>query len=156
MTYNLIEPSDYNLPKLKRNIARNLDRDRYRILDGLVDARRGEATFYQSRWQRWGSSVYRRRAFMERASSKPYVDVGELLREGPCVLKVDIEGAEFQMLDIYRDDLDSVLAPIMEWHAECGDFGAGESILKSCGLARAHRHEPGPDRLVDLYVRQVS
>lgn len=81
------------------------------------------------------------------------MDLGGFLRAGPCFLKIDVEGAEFQFLDTYQDELDDTIGMIVEWHTEFGEIDAAEQLLRSRGMRRRKRIAPGPNRVVDLYLR---
>ncbi len=153
VSYVLVEPSSFNLRRLRHNIAANLPVESFEIFDGLIGPRSGPSEFYQSRWGRWTSSVFRQSVPMERKAQKPSVDISNILRSGPCLLKVDIEGAEFQLLETYRDELTNVIAIVVEWHAECGDTEKAASALSSTGFWMAKRRLPGPGLMVDLYLR---
>ena len=152
-SYVLVEPSRRNLPRLKRNLASNVPEDRYRVLEGLVGRRGGDAEFYDRRWRPWASSIFHDSAARGVRGRKPFVDLVEFLAMGPCLLKADIEGAEFLLLESYRGELANVRALVIEWHTEHGDPDAGDARLRSAGLRRVSRRHEGPTRIVDLYVR---
>ncbi len=143
VSYVIVEPSSYNLNRLRLNVGANLDNESYQVLEGLIGQRDGESRFYQSPWRRWSASVYQRSHFLERETRKRYIDIGPFLCENRCVLKIDIEGAEYAFLEAYRDQLSNVSALIIEWHAECGDLEQADAVLVSQGLQRVRRRHPG-------------
>ena len=154
-SYVIVEPLSYNLHRLRRNIRANLEDGSYEIVEGLVGQRTGDSVFYQSRWSRWSASVFQRSHFLEQKTRKPYIDISPFLCQEACVLKLDIEGAEFDFLKTYCDQLTKVLALVVEWHAQFGDVADAESVLASQGLRRVRRRHPGPDLVVDLYLRRA-
>lgn len=156
VSYVAIEPSKYNFDRMKQNISSNIDDGLYEIVEGLVGQRSGESDFFQSPWRRWSASVFQRIHFLERKVRRQYIDISPFLRDVPCLLKVDIEGAEFTFLDTYQAQLANCKALIVEWHAECGDVDHSDSVLVSLGFETVARRNNEPNRIVDFYMRNSA
>lgn len=154
LKFVLIEPGAYNFAQLKKNLARNLPAASWELLHGMVGQRDGEASFYESRRHPWSSSVVDRPGKSTARSTRSYVNLSKLIPAQPCLLKMDIEGAEFRAIETYHDELRKVSALIIEWHGEMGDISASETLLHEAGLRKKARSWDNGDRLVDLYVRE--
>ena len=149
----LIEPSEYNLRQLTRNMKRNLPARRYSIHHGAVGQRSGQVTFHESKRAPWSSSLRDRPGLPARAVTRNYIDLMPLVGEGPCLVKMDIEGAEFEALAAYHELWLRVDALVIEWHAEMGNIRDAEAHLKAGGLSHVKRSWETGDRYVDLYAR---
>jgi len=150
--YVLIEPASYNLRRLRRNIGANISEKDFEIVQGLAGEKSGEVDFYESRIYRWGSNRFRKMSVFDRKIRRAFVDIDKYLDHRPCLLKVDIEGAEYRFLEVYRESLKRVDAFTVEWHEEFGDVDQASELLESCGLKLVKRILPG-GRKVDFYLR---
>lgn len=145
----LIEPNPRNYNKLRKNMS--LNRIRHTVCPGLLGMRLGEAELHFSSNHPWGSSVFRE---PKNAKSKtiPYLDIGKYLRQGPCLLKLDIEGSEFDFLREYEEDLPRVQAIVIEFHEEMGDVKAAQQILQRKGFHALASKRISPNRLVEIHL----
>ncbi len=153
--YVLIEPASYNLRRLRRNIGANIPQEDFKIVQGLTGERSGEIDFYESRLFRWGSNRFRKMSILDRRTRRKFVDIAQYFDHHPCLLKVDIEGAEFGLLEEYREALERVDAFTVEWHEAFGNVDQASKLLESAGLTLAKRITPG-GRKVDFYLRDGS
>ena len=147
-----IEPAAYNVPQLRKNLAANLDADAFAVRQAVVGRREGEATFFESPKRPWSGSLLERTDTTSRPVTRPYLDLEPLLTDQPCLLKVDIEGGEFELIEAYGDVLGRVRALIIEWHTELGDVPRAEGQLRDAGLRHARRSTEDGRRIVDLYL----
>jgi FkbM family methyltransferase len=155
VSYTLIEPSPYNFGQLERNVRRNLPEGSYRLINGLVGLKDGDSDFYESKRKPSSSGLSKRDDIREKMARMrlPFIDIAGFLKERPCLLKVDIEGAEFMMLETYSEALSNVEGLVIEWHCEMGDMKEGESMLSATGFHKAKESLRKGDRVVALYMR---
>lgn len=153
-TVEAIEPAAYNVPHLRKNLQVNLPEGSYTIHEGVVGQRTGSVSFYESPKRPWSGSLIDRPDTDSHAVTRPYIDLASLIGDRPCLLKIDIEGGEFDLVDTYRTDvLTRVKAVIVEWHDEMGDVSVADAHLKAAGLRHARRSLAEGKRMVDLYLR---
>lgn len=153
--YTLIEPSPYNFSQLEHNIKKNLSDGSYQLIRGLVGLRGGEANFYESKRQPTSSSLINRKDLKEEMTKirVPFIDITTFLQAKPCLVKVDIEGAEFTLFETYQEAVSNADGLIVEWHCEMGDVRAGESILEAIGLRKVKQSVDKGNRPTALYMR---
>jgi FkbM family methyltransferase len=147
--YLLIEPNPRLLPVIARNLGRSALCSRNRVLHGLVGAARtGHGTLWVHAKNFLSASVERMAA--SHAVEVPYVDLEAAVGDQPIdLLKVDIQGAEFALVDNYPAVFGRVATLIIEIHA------APEFVqvklrhdLRACGLQPIAEQDHGSYRLV--------
>jgi FkbM family methyltransferase len=152
--YIAVEPSQHNFKKLKENFNQPVFDHRATLLQGLVGKKNGEASFYESKQHPWSSSINNRKSIAASTVVRQYIDLSKYLHAAPCLLKIDIEGGEFDFFDEYADDLQSIVAIIVEWHLEMGEVAKSKAILEKAGFACAQVSTNADNRQVALYLRQ--
>ena len=129
--YVLVEPNDALLPALRGNIAAAGMADRVRILRGFVGTKSGEAhlathpsNHLVGRAQEGGSGP-----------AIPYLDLAAIT-DGAAIdlLKLDIEGAEFQFAASNRDVLDKTDLVVAEVHPHTGSVETFQALLAQSDL----------------------
>lgn len=152
--YTLIEPSRANFAQLGRNLRENLPNGSYNLIMGLVGQMSGDHEFYESREQPWRSSIFKEKKLrgMVLVTRVPFVSLAPLLVERPCLVKLDIEGAEFMLLESLSEHLHYVDILIIEWHTEFGNIAEGEKALINRGFNRVKRNIPCEGRIIDLFM----
>ena len=148
-----IEPAQYNLPQLRKNLDRNLADGRYTIHEGVVGGGEGSVVFYETPKYPWSGSLVERKEMEGRAVEAPVVDLPSIVAGRPAVLKLDVEGAEFEVFEAHASSLGSVEAVVVEWHVEMGDVERGGGLLREGGFDFVRRSKSDGNRLVDLYRR---
>jgi FkbM family methyltransferase len=148
----LVEPSAYQTKALRRNIAANLEPSSFVIREGLAGRREGHSYIHEGRRgvARLGSSYLAKGSAP--GARKIFIDLDKSLR-APALLKLDIEGGEFDFIEAYGDRLGEVRAIIVEWHLEYGELDRALRQLARAGFTSAHRTLDKAQRKVDLLVR---
>ena len=147
--YLLIEPNPKLLPVIARNLVRSGLCSRNRVLHGLVGAARGgSGTLWVHSKNFLSASVDQMAA--GRAVEVPYLDLEAAVGDRPIdLLKVDIEGAEFALVDNYAAVFDRVATLIIEIHAAPELVEAKmRHDLRACGLTPIAEQDHGSYRLV--------
>jgi len=114
--YLLVEPNPNLIPVIQRNLSKSGLCIRHRLQPGLVGARNGNATLWVS------SSNYLSASLQPGPSTKAvaasYIDLDQLVGDRPIdLLKVDIEGAEFELIANYPELLGRVQKLMIEIHS---------------------------------------
>lgn len=149
-----VEGGSFNHRQAERNLRQNLAAERFVLHLGLVGKKHGEAEFFESSVARWSSGTSARPGLRQRAVRRPFVDLTPMLMAGRSTLvKMDIEGAEFEAIAEYAEVWSQVTALIIEWHAELGDVDAARAVLTAAGLEQRKRSWHQGNRIVELYVR---
>jgi FkbM family methyltransferase len=147
-----IEPSAAHYAVLTDNI-RNNKLDATPVF-AIVGKKEGTEVFHQNSSNPWGSSIQPR---FNRSNNvnRTYYDLTSILTAGtPCMLKIDIEGAEFSFIESYAGDLSNVQGIIIEFHKEMGDRARANRLLSDAGFYIAHNSLDKKNREVCLYLRQ--
>ena len=129
--YVLVEPNHALLPALRRNVAAAGMADRVQILRGFVGTKSGEAhlvTHPQNhlvgRAQEGGSGP-----------AIPYLDLASITGGAAIdLLKLDIEGAEFQFAASNQDVLDKTDLVVAEVHPHTGSVETFQALLAKSDL----------------------
>jgi FkbM family methyltransferase len=151
--YICVEPSTYNFRKLAINFEQNLFSGRVELHKGLVGKRDGKDFFFESRTHPWSSSIASRKNIKSNKTELHYVDIERSAMQKKSLLKLDVEGAEFEFLQNYDGRLNFVEALIIEWHHEFGDKQNAVDMLEKNGLYFVHRSTAISNRTVELYLR---
>jgi FkbM family methyltransferase len=133
--YLLVEPNKRLLPVIERNLARSRLCAKNRVLHGLVGASRaGSGTLWVHPKNFLVSSVGQ--IADSRAVEVPFVDLDAAVGNRTIdLLKVDIEGAEFALVDNYPAIFRRTQMLVMEIHeAEPGLQKKLRDDLRDCGL----------------------
>jgi FkbM family methyltransferase len=147
-----IEPSAEHYAILSDNICNN-KLGASPVL-GIVGKKEGSEVFHQNSSNPWSSSIQPRFSHSSNVN-RTYYDLTSVLAAGkPCMLKIDIEGAEFSFIESYASDLDNVLGIIIEFHKEMGDIAYANQLLSQAGFHMAHNSLDKKNREVCLYLRQ--
>jgi FkbM family methyltransferase len=134
--YLLVEPNPHLIPVIRRNLAKSGLCVRHQLQRGLVGARAGQATLWVS------SSNYLSASLQPSPStngiSASYVDLDQLVGNRTIdLLKVDIEGAEFELIANYPELLRRVQKLMIEIHSAPPSSKNGLlSRLEQAGLHR--------------------
>ena len=139
------EPDPRNLESLRRCVAENRAQDTWEVVPAAAGTRDGEASFTSdfgtsrldavapghgegSSWERWVPAGRGGEHLQSRAATVRVVDALPFL--GRCdLLKVDVEGAEWAILDDPRFAQTSALALVMEVHPGSCPAGAPAQVL---------------------------
>lgn len=151
LQYILIEPMRDNFKKLQFNVSGNLQA--CRLKKGLIGRKEGSEKFYSNRFLPWSGTIHSR-SRLNKIDEISYVDLTEELSKNLCILKIDIEGSEYNFLENYQRDLKNVLAIIIEWHLEYGDPKGGISTLHANGFVTIHQSLNKNNRIVELFVNK--
>jgi len=134
--YIIVEPNDALLPALTRNIADAGMAGRTTIVRGFVGKKAGGAHLATL------ASNFLVGHVSETGDGEeiPYHDIAALTGGAPIdLLKLDIEGAEFQFAAENEDVLRKCRHVVAEVHHDAGDFDAFAGMLDRAGL-----HVDGP------------
>lgn len=133
--YFLIEPSPLNLATLMSNFQSNFSPKEYSVQQGLVGKKEGYDNFYFSKFNKWSSSVIDHKLKHTKVTTIPYYDLTRILG-GPknILMKIDIEGSEYDFFDNYLQQLSSVKLLIIEWHKNFGNPFQCENKLFDLGF----------------------
>lgn len=156
------EPEPTNLARLRDNLTNNAPKERWTATPVALSDRNGRASLSSERVEAGGGHHH-----LSAETTAPRVDTrrGEsLVRSGafdaPDVLKIDVQGAELQVLDGMGAVLDSVESVYLEVHTEkCGRYGttaeAVETFLREAGFSIASLGEP-TNRRSGVYLLRAS
>jgi len=134
-----IDAGEDILARLRTRVQDSNLSDQVRIVCGAVGARSGVATLNDT-----GSHSTRTLTptpDARRAVRTRFVDLDELLADVPVidVLKADIEGAELQLIENYRDLFGRVRVAVLELHHHCCDVERCARLLREAGLVHHRR-----------------
>ena len=150
LEYHLIEPMKTNFSRLQRTVPGNITR--YTLYNCVVGKKHGSATFYFNPLSPWGGSTFDR-GLLNQKQTIDHMDLSGLLSDFPSIVKLDIEGSEFDWLETYKDNLENMLALILEWHTEFGNRDAAMDLLKSRGFVAVHQSLNKGNRIVEMFVK---
>jgi FkbM family methyltransferase len=125
---------------------------RVTLHNGLVGFREGEAYI-------GGSHIHYGNEISSRAKAGairvPFVDLMEILRHADEIdlLKCDIEGAEFELIENYEDLLRKVRAAVFEFHRYGRDLQQLRTFLQTYGFLRSKVLREAPGFSIELYTR---
>lgn len=133
--YVLVEPNPGLVPVIHRNLSTSALCENHSIHQGLVGVREGTADLWVSSKNYLSASLSRGHA--TRAVSARYLDLEKLVGAARVdLLKVDIEGAEYDLVRNYPALFGRVDRLMIEIHrTERGDFGDLEPLLRDAGLS---------------------
>lgn len=152
LDFTLVEPNSKNVGHPKINAELNFQPDEFRKIQGLVGKHSGSAQFFRSRGHPWGSSVHHREN-SSNIGAIPFFDLTDLFDKGNCLLKLDIEGGEFDFFCQYRQQLACTCAIIVEFYAEMGNVSESQTHLREAGFELALTSMHVGNRSVHLYVK---
>jgi len=124
------EPDPHIVPVLRRNLERNNASD-VDIVEAAVWTRDGTAEFFCEPAE--GSSLVRRQS---RSVTVRTVDLRRFLVNPVDLIKMDIEGAEYQVIPGIVDNLAVVKNLIVECHIENDDMRPFSDLLRALSSAR--------------------
>ncbi|KQY67267.1 hypothetical protein ASD39_08955 [Sphingomonas sp. Root50] len=130
--YILIEPNEALHRALELNIASANMRDRVTLLTGLVGRKDGRAMFATNAKNFLVSHIGDGGG---RGKMIEYLDLAELTAGRPIdLLKLDIEGAEFEFAEANQDVLSVTRNAVVEVHHQAGTFEEFARALERSGL----------------------
>jgi FkbM family methyltransferase len=130
----LIEGSPIVFEQLKQRVqAEPFLRSRARLVNGLAGKKEGGAYIDQG-YVHYGHGASSNRSWGSRFV--PYVDLTKVLNDSSPIdlLKCDIEGAEFDLIDNYGELLKNVSAAIIEFHYYGRDAGRAKAQIQALGF----------------------
>lgn len=151
-TYTVVEVSPKNRRMVEHNLSANLSAGSFQVQWGAAGQKNGQATLTFSKGAPWGNTITNP-ATSDEQISVPFVDVSAHLMIPNTIVKMDIEGAEFNFIPAYAAELQQVKGLIVEWHAERGSILEAEAVLQQAGLRKHKRSWNNGNRLVDLYLK---
>jgi FkbM family methyltransferase len=151
INFSLVEPNPDNIRKLKINASLNIDPSRVDICEGLAVKKTGSTSFFTSTLHPWGSSIKNRTNSTD-PKSIPYIDLTSALSDSICLLKLDIEGGEYEFIETYQHDFTKVAAIIIEWHNELGNRPEALNTLQNKGFVLSETSFQKGDRSVQLFL----
>jgi FkbM family methyltransferase len=114
--YLLVEPNPRLIPIIRRNLAKSGLCTRHRVQEGLVGDRQGAATLWVSPSNYLSASLQRGASTI--GVSANYLDLEKLVgNRSVDFLKVDIEGAEYQLVATYPELFQRVQKMMIEIHS---------------------------------------
>ena len=151
--YHLVEPMPFNYKRLQFNVKNNL-KD-YTVYKNAAGKKNSTVDFFFSRLVPWGGSVFKQGRLSNKISIE-HLDLTKILSKGPALVKLDIEGSEFDFFDTYQNDLDQVVAIIAEWHLEYGNKDETMAKLEAKGFISVHQSLNTGNRIVELLVNKKN
>lgn len=149
--YTLIEPMDRNLKMLKVNSESNL-RGRATIHKGVLGNKSGFVSFQKSTRHPWGGRVVGNEN--KNNFKIPYVDITDSIKNEWCLVKLDIEGSEFDFINAYQNDFEKVASFIIEWHTECGTYESALATLRAMGFNSMSKVIVTPNRWLEVFINE--
>ena len=155
------EPDPNFLPVLKRNLEQNGAAD-VQIIDAAVWTRDGETQWFCEGID--GSRIVSGKQNVSSTITVKTIDIAKYISEEVDLMKMDIEGAEFEVIEYLSDKLGLVKNLVVECHIEestIGPFGKLLGILKSAGFSVAFNtygpwrdliRQPAPYYDIENYV----
>lgn len=138
----MVEASPELCEELTERVKVNDGGIRLSIVNGLVGKRSGTAQLNYAKEdnQNFVSESVQRDGWRQARGAEQlnYIDLDLLLREVATIdlIKCDIEGSEFQLVDSYPDLLRKTRRLVVEFHAAFGDVGKTTSYLTELGFSR--------------------
>lgn len=152
--YILIEPNEALHPALHNNLVNANLRDRATILTGLVGRKSGSATLTTDPKNFLTSHIG--------DASGPgrvieYLDLAKVTGDRPIdLLKLDIEGAEFEFAEANPDVLSRTRNAVVEVHHNAGSFGDFARIVALSGLVPHGPIVTGRDNEMTWFARKPA
>jgi FkbM family methyltransferase len=133
--YLLVEANPRLLPQIRRVIDEAGFFDQVKIVQGLVGKKEGSASF-QSDPRNLLSSRAVPATGNGTTPSLPYIDLDAIIPPGPTVdlLKIDIEGSEYDLLEYYPHLFQAAKLVLIEVHGPSEDQQRFEQNLAALGL----------------------
>lgn len=136
--YVLIEPD----PKMQKFLKRNLDaaglQGRYEVVGGVVGQKSGNAQLGANEKNPLQSNIFEPKASRSqgvRVMEVPYVDIHQVVGGRRIdLLKLDVEGAEFEFFKHNDDVLEQTSSILIEMHANRGNVRGLHSLIESRGF----------------------
>jgi FkbM family methyltransferase len=118
-----------------RVLVENGLRDQVQVINGLVGNRAGTAVLYEGR-SHGDTSLFERPESSARGDELEFVDLSQRLASEPIIhlLKCDIEGAELQFIQTYRDLLLKTEVAVFELHDDLCDTESCRRLLRDYGF----------------------
>jgi hypothetical protein len=139
------------MKRLLLNVNANM-KERAVVSKGVLGKKSGAVSFHASKAHPWGGRVAG--SSSHKGESIPYIDITPYLKEGPCLLKLDIEGSEFDFFETYQADVEQVAAIIVEWHTELGDYNKAVATLIAKGFDSHNKFEVTPNRWLEIFLNK--
>ncbi|MEO8373825.1 MAG: FkbM family methyltransferase [Sphingomonas bacterium] len=152
--YILIEPNEALHPAIHTNLVNARMRDRARILTGLVGRKQGRATLTTNPKNYLVSQIG--------DGSGPgkaiqYLDLAELTGDRPIdLLKLDIEGSEFEFIQANPDVLARTRNAVVEVHHQVGSLEDFCRIVASSGLKQNGPVIGGRDNVMTWFAQEPA
>jgi FkbM family methyltransferase len=160
-----LEANPVLIPFLRKNIEEN-GLTQVTVSEGAVGKVEGKRRFYVDvSGERWYSSgsVWERAWNGKQKNREIQVQgirLSKLMKEPVDLVKLDVEGAELEVLEEIRGDLAKVKHLVMEYHPrERGDYLKVEKLLKDNGFkvqARLHGREVRGEKMTEMCVVEAG
>lgn len=149
----LVEGSPAVFADLQHRVRNEpLVRDRAKLIHGLAGRRAGAAYIAQG-YIHYGYGASPRRSWG--AKRVKYVDMDGVFPGHPIdLLKCDIEGAEFDLIDNYPALLGRARAAVFEFHHYGRDISAARELLRRYGLSSVEQISAAPPCSVEFFCRE--
>jgi FkbM family methyltransferase len=148
----LVEPAAFNIAKLKDHFGQKGFEGRVQIYENIVGLKSGSVVFKESSNMPFGGSVKHDRTGTI-SQTKSYLNLSPLLQE-KCLLKIDIEGSEYDFFREYAHDLGQVEALIVDWHKEHEKDDEHLTILANAGFEVVTTSIEARGRATQLFLRR--
>ena len=136
--YYIFEGQKSLIANIERNLAKTGLSDRCTIIHGLVGKRSGLGKIFIPKKSRLTASVHFNGSANEgKVNEVPYVDIEKILGDSDTkidVLKLDIEGSEYEVFDTYPDLLKRTQIVLGEFHSHGGKLDALYQIIQDAGF----------------------
>lgn len=150
--YVLVEPASFNVLKLKEHFCQAGFEGRVSIHENIVGLKSGSVVFKESSKMPFGGSVKHNRSGTNK-QSKSYLDLTPMLSQ-KCLLKIDIEGSEYDFFKEYANDLQNVEALVVDWHIEHCKDDQHLDILANAGFEVVTTSIEARGRSTQLFLRR--
>lgn len=149
-----VEGSANTSEELKNRLAREPQLARnVRVVHGLVGGLRGGEARFSNAFTHYGNGITSEES---NTSIVPYVDLEALLQgSGPIdLLKCDIEGAEFELVETYGDLFKRVRYAVFEIHHYGKDVAKLRRDLCDSGLVQVRTIRTAPTFTIELFEQK--
>ena len=155
--YLIIEAGSINFNKLEDNITQNLKDEQFKLINMALGKKNGSIKFYESKTNPFSNSLDFKQNKNMNTIRVEYCDITNYLKENKKVfLKMDIEGAEFEMIKNYKDDLSGIYLILLEWHHTQGDVEESRDILIAKGFKSLKLQIISHKRSTELFIHETN
>lgn len=131
---------------VRRVHTENALSQRVRLLNGLVGRRDGQGLLTTDCWSSPASAT---------SATMPYLNLSDALAPAKAIdlLKCDIEGAEQDFIESYRDILERTKVLVLEFHSRRCDIARCQALLQSYGFVNVTTLRAGSEYPVSTFWR---